>query len=117
MAAIALGAAALAFGVSVTQADRYRASAELLFGRTTLAETLFARGVDETVVPERRAATNVALASLDTVAVRVKRRASGRASVDDLKAAVQVRSAGQSDLVTVTAEWSSSRHAGERLCR
>jgi polysaccharide biosynthesis transport protein len=105
LAAIMLVAAGFALGVSLTQPDRFQASAELLFGRTTAAETV-AGGADETVASPQEAATNVALASLDTVAARVKQRFPAT-TIDDLKGAVTVNSKGNSDLVTVTAEWST----------
>ena len=106
LAATMLVAATFALGTSLTQPDRFQASAELLFGRTTAAETV-AGGANDTVAPPQQAATNLALASLDTVAVRVKQRFSGRATVDDLKGSVDVTSKGNSDLVTVTAERST----------
>ena len=103
LAAIMLVAAASALGISLTQPDRFQASAELLFGRTTAAETV-AGGADETAASPQQAATNLALASLDTVAARVKQRFP-ETTVDELKGAVDVTSKGNSDLVTVTAEW------------
>ena len=103
LAAIMLVAAALALGISLTRPDRFQASAELLFGRTTAAETV-AGGADETTASPQQAATNLALASLDTVAARVKQRFP-ETTVDELKGAVDVTSKGNSDLVTVTAEW------------
>ena len=54
-------------------------------------------------MPERTAATNLALASLDTVAANVKRRFPGPATAQELKDAVAVEAQGDSDVVTVTA--------------
>ena len=105
LAAIMLVSAAFALGISLTQPDRFQASAELLFGRTTAAETV-AGGADDTVASPQQAATNLALASLDTVAARVKQRFPAT-TVDELNGAVDVTSKGNSDLVTVTAEWST----------
>jgi polysaccharide biosynthesis transport protein len=110
LAAIMLVAAASALGISLTQPDRFKASAELLFGRTTAAETV-AGGANDTVASPQQATTNLALASLDTVAARVKQRFSTSATVDELKDAVDVASKGNSDLATVTAEWSTPTRA------
>jgi Mrp family chromosome partitioning ATPase len=111
IAGIVLVAVALAVGLSLAQADRYRASADLLFGRTTNADAIIAGGTTDTgELPERVAATNLALASLDTVAERVARRFEG-AAVSQLKDAVSIEAAGESDLVTVTAEWGAPTKA------
>jgi Mrp family chromosome partitioning ATPase len=111
IAAIVLGAAVLAGLLSLAQSDRYKASADLLFGRTTTAETIIAGGTTDTgELPERVAATNLALASLDTVAARVANRLPG-VTVDELKRAVSIEAAGESDVFTVTAEWGSAAQA------
>jgi Mrp family chromosome partitioning ATPase len=105
IAGIVLVAVALAVVLSLVQSDRYRASADLLFGRTTNADAIIAGGTTDTgELPERVAATNLALASLDTVAERVARQFEG-VTVSQLKDAVSIEAAGESDLVTVTAEW------------
>jgi Mrp family chromosome partitioning ATPase len=106
IAGIVAAALLLALVASLTQPDRYRATADLLFGRTSTADAIVAGGAADSVdVPERAAATNLALAELDTVAARVKRQLGTSASVDELKAAVTVNTAGESDVGTVTAEW------------
>jgi Mrp family chromosome partitioning ATPase len=111
IAAIVLGAMALAAVLSLMQSDRYTASADLLFGRPTNADAIIAGGSTDTgELPERVAATNLALASLDTVAERVADRFRG-VRVSDLKEAVSIEAAGTSDLVTVTAEWGSPTEA------
>ena len=56
-------------------------------------------------------ATNVALVSLDTVVVRVKRRLGTRATLDELKDAVDIEAQGLSDLVDLTAEWGTANGA------
>jgi Mrp family chromosome partitioning ATPase/capsular polysaccharide biosynthesis protein len=112
IAAIVGGAFLLALGVSLLQPSRYEASADLLFGRTSNADIIVAEGrVDTGEVPERAAATNIALAELDTVAVRVKRQLRESASADELKDAVTVEARGDSDLGTVTAEWDTPKGA------
>jgi Mrp family chromosome partitioning ATPase len=109
--AIVVGAFTLAVVLSLAQPDRYRASADLLFGRTTNADAIVVGAATDTgEIPERAAATNLALASLDTVAGRVARRFE-RVSVDAFKEAVSIEAAGASDVVTVTAEWSSPTQA------
>jgi Mrp family chromosome partitioning ATPase/LPS O-antigen subunit length determinant protein (WzzB/FepE family) len=112
IAGIVAAAVLLALVASLTQADRYRATADLLFGRTSTADAIVAGGAADTGdVPERAAATNLALAELDTVAARVKRQLRTSASVEELKAAVTVDTAGASDVGTVTAEWSTPEQA------
>ena len=112
IAGIVAAAVLLALVASLTQADRYRATADLLFGRTSTADAIVAGGAaDSGDVPERAAATNLALAELDTVAARVKRQLRTSASVEELKAAVTVDTAGESDVGTVTAEWSTPEQA------
>lgn len=111
IAAIVLGAVALAALLSLVQSDRYTASADLLFGRPTNADAIIAGGATDTgELPERVAATNLALASLDTVAERVADQFRG-VRVSDLKDAVSIEAAGTSDVVTVTAEWGSPTEA------
>ena len=109
---IVVAAALLAFGWSVTQPSRYTASADLLFGRTTNADAIITGATaDPGTVPERDAATNLALASLDSLAVTVKRSFPTTATAEDLRKAVGVSAQGDSDVVTVTAEWDSPRSA------
>lgn len=106
--AIVGGAFLLALVVSLLQSSRYDATADLLFGRTSTADAIVAGGITDTgVVPEREAATNLALASLDSVAIRVKRELNTPASIEELKAAVAVNAEGASDLGAVTASWST----------
>jgi Mrp family chromosome partitioning ATPase len=112
LAAITLVAAGLALVVSLAQSERYRATAVLLFGGTPNAETLVEGTSSDTgEAPENRTATNVALASLDTVVVRVKRRLGGRATLDELEDAVDIEAQGLSDLVDLTAEWDTANGA------
>jgi len=114
IAGIVIAAAVLAFGWSLAQPKRYAGSADLLFGRTTNADAIITGGApDAGTVPEREAATNLALASLDTVAANVKRQFRTSATPEDLKDAVVVTAQGASDVVTVTAEWDSPARAAE----
>jgi Mrp family chromosome partitioning ATPase len=112
IAAIVVAAAALALAASLTQSDRYQASADLIFGRTTNADAIITGGATDVAEdPVRAAATNLALASLDTVATRVKQRFRGSATVEEIRGAVSIHSEGESDVVAVTAEWSSPEQA------
>jgi Mrp family chromosome partitioning ATPase/capsular polysaccharide biosynthesis protein len=112
IAAIVGAAFLLALVGSLLQPSRYEASANLLFGRTSTADAIVAGGVTDTgEVPERTAATNLALASLDGVAVRVKRQLRASSSVAELKDAVSVKAQGDSDLGTVTARWDTPEKA------
>jgi capsular exopolysaccharide synthesis family protein len=98
----------IAFALSASQPDRYTASAGLLFGRTTTADALVTGGAADTASGTGLSpATNLALASLDTVVARVKARFTSQATLQDLKAAVDVHQDGQSDVVTVSATWST----------
>ena len=109
LAAITLAAAVLALVVSLAQSERYKATAVLLFGGTPRAETLVeGTSPDTGATPEQTTATNVALASLDTVVVRVKRRLGSRATLEELKDAVDIEAQGLSDLVDLTAEWDTA---------
>jgi Mrp family chromosome partitioning ATPase len=112
IAAIVVAAGALALGASLTQSDRYQASADLQFGRTTNADSIITGGAaDITEDPTRAAATNLALAGLDNVATRVKQRFRGSATVQEIRDAVSIHAKGESDVVTVTAEWSTPEQA------
>jgi Mrp family chromosome partitioning ATPase len=111
IAAIVLAAVVLAALLSLAQPDRYTASADLLFGRTTNADAIIAGGTTDTAeLPERATATNLALASLDTVAARVANRLPGE-TVEEVQDAVSVKAAGESDVVTVTAQSGSPTQA------
>jgi tyrosine-protein kinase len=111
LAGMAIGAAALALIASLTQAKEYRAGADLWFAAPTPVEALVPGADDPVVRPEREAATNLALASLDTVAARVKARFGGQASIGELRAAVSIAPQGDSDVVTVSARSGSPAQA------
>jgi Mrp family chromosome partitioning ATPase len=112
IAAIVVAAGALALAASLTQSDRYRASADLVFGKTTNADAIVSGTTADTAEdPVRAAATNLALAGLDTVATRVKQRFRGSATVQEIRDAVSIHAQGESDVVSVTAEWSSPAQA------
>jgi Mrp family chromosome partitioning ATPase len=109
---IVAAAVLLALLVSLVQPSRYRATADLLFADSPAADVIAAGGTGGTAeVPERVAATNLALASLDGVAVRVQRQLRASSSAEKLRNAVEVETSGDSDLGTVTAEWDSPEGA------
>jgi Mrp family chromosome partitioning ATPase/capsular polysaccharide biosynthesis protein len=105
-------ATVLALVGSLAKPSRYEASADLLFGRTTNSDAIVAEGATETTVaPDREAATNLALASLDNVAARVEQRLRGLATVDEIRDAVTIKAQRTSDVATITAEWTGPDQA------
>jgi capsular exopolysaccharide synthesis family protein len=106
VAAIATGT--LAYVLSSSRPDRYEASADLLFGRNTAADTVVTGPTSGAQPPpERTAANNLALASLETIAAGVKQRLGPGLTVEQLKDAARVQVNGDSDVATVTAKWST----------
>jgi polysaccharide biosynthesis transport protein len=110
---IALGAAALAFGISSLFPDRYDASADVLFHQPSGPPLVNPNepGPEVSAEPERVAATNLALASLDVVAVRVKESIDTSMSVKELRESVSIQPKGQADVVTITARAASPTEA------
>lgn len=110
---IAVATAALATVFSLLQDSRYEANADLQFRQdertpaVNPAEPL----PDPTVSPERIAATNLALASLDKVTARVKQRLNSPLSVEELRDRVELKPQGQADIVRITAEGGTAREA------
>ncbi len=103
---IAAAAAGLAFGWSTQQEERFEARAKLLFRAEEPVPRIDPNDPlpDPSRAPERVAATNLALASLDSVAVRVKQRLGSSATPEALRKRVDVAPEGQTDIVTVTAQ-------------
>ncbi len=104
--AIAATAAGLAYGWSLQQEDQFDASSKLLFRPEEPTPRI---DPDEPLpepsrAPERVAATNLALASLDSVTVRVKQRLRSPETAEKLRSRVDVAPEGQTDIVTVTAK-------------
>lgn len=99
--AIAIVAAGLAFGLSQLQSDRYVATADLLF-----------RSDPNAYAPERAAATNLELASTDSVLVNVRRRLGlNGVPTDELRERVDLQPVGQADLLQVKASGTSPMDA------
>jgi len=114
IAAIVAGAFLVTLAVSLLLPSRYEASAGLLFGRSSAADAIIAgRSIDSGEVPERTTATNLELATLDTVARRVAREIAGSQSANALKSAVSVDPQGDSDLAKVTARWDRAEGAAD----
>ena len=111
--AVAIAAAALATGLSLLQDDRYEASADLQFSQEESAPSVDPAEppADPTESPERIAATNLALASLDTVGVRARERLNSPLSIEGFRDTVKLEPQGQADIVRVTAEAGSARGA------
>jgi len=107
---ILAGAAALAF--SLAQPKSYKASADLLFQKDDLDSSVFgSTGTDSQTAPERVAATNLELASLQVVAESVKQRLDTPLSVEKLQDRIAIEPKGQADIVTVTAKGPTRREA------
>ena len=106
-------AAALAGGLSLLQEDRYEASADLQFRQDERVPSVNPQEPppDPTESPERIAATNLALASLDKVTARVRERLNSTLSIDDLRETVEIEPQGQADIVRITAEGDSAEEA------
>jgi capsular exopolysaccharide synthesis family protein len=103
--ACGLVAALLALAFSLVQQDSYKASADLLFQADNLETRVFGTTDTETqLAPERVAATNLELASLQLVAENVRRKLNLDLSVRQLQDRVSVQPKGQADIVTITAK-------------
>ena len=96
-----LAVAGLTFLVSSLQTKQYTAEASLLFRDPGFDQQLFGQS-SETIDPEREAATNIGLISLDVVADRTAEDL-GEVSGDDVAAMVDIQPEGQADLASVTA--------------
>jgi polysaccharide biosynthesis transport protein len=101
----AVAAALLALGFSLLQEDRYEAEASLLFQAAQAPPRIDPNEPPPDVPesPERAAATNLAIASLEVVTVRAKQRLDSPLSVKELRDRVSFEPAGQADIVTVKA--------------
>jgi len=98
--AVAAGAAALAFGLSQRQSERYVATADLLFRAEAYVNA-----------PERTAETNLVLADLNAVIVGVRRRLNSGESLEDLRKRVELQPRGQADVLRIAASAGSARGA------
>jgi tyrosine-protein kinase len=99
---LALLVPAAALGFSLSQAKEYKSSASVLFRDVGASSVLASEE------PDREAATNVALVSLDTVKNRVERRLGGP---DKAGGKVSVVQEGQSNVLTITVKGKNPRAA------
>jgi polysaccharide biosynthesis transport protein len=111
---IALAAAVLAFVVSSLLPDKYDASSDVLFRQPAQTPKVNVNEPQEvSSEPERIAATNLALASLDQVAFRVAKKIETDKSPEELRDSVTIQPKGQADVVTITARADSPEEAAE----
>ena len=102
---VAIVAVAVASAVAVSQSRRasYQATAIMLFGQGALANSPGGAGTGSGTTTPQDQATDLALASLDTVAARVKEQVAGKMTIGQVKRAVTVQLNGNTNLVSVTA--------------
>ena len=115
IALITVLAGGLALVVSLALPDRYKASADLLFGQADPAPNIDPNEPlpDRSQAPERVAATNLALASLDRVATRVETKLKTDLTAKELRDRVELDPQGQADIVTITATGDTPRQAAQ----
>jgi succinoglycan biosynthesis transport protein ExoP len=100
--ALLVPAAALVF--SLSQQKQYSATASLLFRDPQLDQKFFQSSVfAPSSDPNREAATNAKLASLEVVAARTSKALGGKVSPGEISGEIAVAPAGQSDVVSITA--------------
>ena len=101
-----------ALGYSYLQEKEYSASASLLFRDPGYDQSLFGTPFfTPSTDPDREAATNLRLVSLGVVAARTSQRLGGDPDRDEISENVEASSAGQSNVVAVTATAESPRLA------
>src|SRR3954447_19303594 len=95
-------APAVAYVVSASQEKEYSASADLLFRDPGLDQKLFGSTfLSNSSDPEREAATNVRLVSLEVVAARTARRIGG-ITTGQIQSEVTVAPAGRADVASIS---------------
>lgn len=103
---------AIAVAVSLAQEKQYSASASLLFRDPAFDQKLFGSSfLAPNQDPDREAATNARLVSLDEVAERTARRVDHGLTGESLQKKIRVEQEGQSDVVTIVATDPSPRFA------
>jgi tyrosine-protein kinase len=112
---IAVAAAVIAFVVSTFFPDKYDANADVLFHQPSTPPRVNPNEppAEVSAEPERVAATNLALASLDVVAVQVKQDVETTMSITELREGVSIEPKGQADVVTVTATADTPKEAAD----
>lgn len=102
LAICAVGVPIVALGYSLLQTKEYTASASLLFGTRSLESRLF--GVEQNGDPQREAATNIKLVSVDEIAVRTaKALETPGLTASTISNEVAVTPEGESELVSIEA--------------
>lgn len=103
VAAVLVPAAALGF--SLSQPKKYRATAQLLFRDAEFDQKLFGGSVlGPSRDPNREAATNVKLISLEVIAARAAKAVDDlELTTDDIRDKITVAPEGQADVVAVSA--------------
>jgi Mrp family chromosome partitioning ATPase len=99
---VTLLAAAAAVVIARRQPERFDAAATLLFRDTNISQLVTGVATGTSGTPERNAATNLGLISLDTVAARTAQRLGPPWTASSVSENVHSAASGQSDLVTVT---------------
>lgn len=103
-------AAALVY--SLLQTKQYTASASLLFGATSLDQKLSQSGLSSETDPERAAATNLKLVSLDRISVLTSEAIDeSGVTPSTVSESVSVNPEGESDLISVDATDESPQFA------
>lgn len=103
---------ATAFAYSSMQEKEYSATASLLFRDPGFAQKLFGTSFfTPSSDPDREAATNLRLVSLGVVAGRTADRLGGGLTRREVAKSVEAESAGQSNVVAITATAESPRQA------
>lgn len=104
IALVVIVAAGLGYGLSLLQSERYEATAGLLFSEANPGERVVEGSpLDVREEPQRVAATNVALASLDTVVFRVRERLGLEMTLDEVRDRVDLEPTGQASILEITA--------------
>src|SRR3954447_9102335 len=102
---------AAAIAVSVLQQKEYTAKAFLLFRDPQFDQKLFGSTfVPNSADPERQAATNLELVSLETLAARTAKRIPG-ITPKQVSDSIEPKSEGQADVVSINATWTDPRRA------
>jgi polysaccharide biosynthesis transport protein len=113
IALVTVLSAGVALGVSLVLPDKYEASADLLFREADPPPNIDPTEPlpDRSQAPERIAATNLALASLDKVATRVETKLDTDMTAKELRESVELEPQGQADIVTITATGGTAEEA------
>jgi len=106
--ALAAGAAVL---LASREPDAYEATATLLFRESNISQLVTGVATGSPSTPERNAATNLGLVSLNTVAERTAKTLGGGWTDTSVADSIQSAPSGQSDLVTITATATTPREA------